>query len=427
MFSVFKNRLGSAAYSAYQNDGTVLPVILLFDTCFQQYIRDTVALVASGVTASVSRELERNNMQHTEVSKRRLKYLKMWMKMSHPFEASEDAMGALMLAVHPNRGHPTSLPYADYEPELTLKALSHSTITTARTSRPGSVTAPFIAKSQTVNLLHIALVLAEAHWEAVNKVSREALLSQAISIVLTTLKIHNVIWSPPPPVGNDALRRRRVSNKPLYCHWRLLNTVHDHASAATRNFITASNDPLAITRLNIQASNVVTQGGPWSIATLPLTDFHRYTHKTVNPQDVLLKYASVESADFLNPTSDKHYVYRQLAWAMQILNFKKPPHRLIVYCARIMAATAPYLAPDQTYQHPHHASTNEEIVRAIQSIPLLSPPRSGVTRPQPLIVLFIGYALGLLYPESPLSQHITANPNPKSKGSLGMPWTKKLG
>lgn len=422
MLHIYRHSASCPGYQPYRANKPFFPVIAMFHACFTHYVRETTDFIEESVKQRTMSIVQANNGRQTSFTKNCLKYLKDWVSLPRPFANTPESLGPLLLALRTNGNVPDRLPGSENFPPLTLKEFANATLQVARSSRTASLHAPFLSKSLTVGLLRVALMLAEVQLGDLEAALREKLMCQAISIVVEHHKIHNVPWAPAPVPGDRRSRSRTY--RPSIASWRVLDTTITDQASITRNLIMQSSDPLAITRLNIDAANSISAAGEWRIAAVPLADLRRYSNKTVNPVDFVLKHASVESRSFLDPNSPKHYIYRHYMWVTQNLNVKKPPHRLILYCARIFAATAPYLAIEPNFVAPPNTATNEEFVRVFQSIPLITPPRKGVTQALPLIVLFTGMALGLLHSDSPLSQRLG---DPNGRGSLGAEWTEKHG
>lgn len=421
MFNVYKNYAAYPGYSSYKANPNTFPLIAMFDTVLQQYAYEVVDFVEESVKRKIHDVVRRNNNQQTVITKARLAALKAWTELPHPFATTNDSLSHLSLAMNSTTQYDGVLPGADLYPPLTLKEFAQCSLVLARSKYTSTVFAPFFARSITANLMRVAYTLSHVQLASAEPSARDELIEEAITLIVEKLKIHNLPWSLPRAPGGG--RQAQGTQKPTIACWRTLDFTITTSASIARNLILRSNDPLAITRLNIKAASVISHNGEWNIGTLALSDLRRYSHKTVNPNDFVIHHASVETDAFQNPNGEQYWVYQHYLWVFDTFKFRKPAHRLLMYCARIFAATAPYLVGKAPKVVPV-LETSEEMIRHIQSYPLYIPKRKGIKAALPLIVLWTGMAMGMLHNDSPLGKHLS---DEDTRGSFGPVWTEKHG
>lgn len=417
MFHVYKTPSVNAGYRNFSNHALIYPLLAVFNACFQQLKQDLLNFVEDGVLASVAQTVARNHDTHTAHTKARIKACKKWIESDHPFSMDQDTLANLIVAVSATSNNKGSLPYTDDHPPLTLKGLAHTTMLIAKSSST-SVSFPFISRSPTIPLLRVAYFIAVTHLSSLTEAPRVGMIANAISIVVNELKLHNF----PAPRPRNPGARGPPNMKSVYNSWIALDNFRAESAAIAHTLVHQSNNPQSITALTVRDSDIVSDTGEWLIAGISLNDMPKYINKTVTPSDFILSFASIDT--YNNKESKGYYVYQHYVWLFSIINLKNPVHRLILWTARIFASMGPLLAPDSKFPQPLCAS-QDDFINATKATPLLEPPgRKGVKAVAPIVILFTGMALGLLYPNSPISKHLTSG---SSKESLGEPWTSKHG
>lgn len=417
MFHVYKTPSLHAGYRNYNSHPLIYPLLAIFNACFTQFKQDLITLVEDGVLASVSQAVARNNNAQTPQTKARLKACKNWVDSQFPFSMDQETVANLIVAISSRPNMKGSLPYTDDYSPLTLKGLAHTVINIAQ-SKSASVSFPFISKSPTIPLLRVAYFIANTHLASLTDQPRTTMIVNAISIVINELKLHNF----PAPSPRNPGARGPPSIKPVYDSWISLDNVRAEIATIAHTLVHQSNNPHAITALTVRDHDKVSETGEWTIASISLNDMPTYINKTVTPTDI--NFAGASLKQYSNPLEKGHYVYQHYLWLMSIIDLKNPIHRLVVWAARIFAALGPNLAPDPTFHAPVCRS-QDDYINATKLTPLYEPSnRKGLKASGPIVILFTGMALGLIYKDSPISKHIS---EVSARESLGEWWTNKHG
>ena len=417
MFFIYKTPSLHSGFRQFASHSLVFPIIALFDVCFKQFKQDILSFVEDGILRSVAAQIQRNNNAHNDITKRRLKACKAWTASLYPFSLDKETVVNLILALNRTDDVRGFLPITDDLPPLTLKGFAQTTILVARTQTT-QVSFPFLSKSPSVSLLRVAFSIASSHLASLSETARLAMISQAISIAVNEARFNHLPAPPPRAPG----ARGPPATKPVYSSWISFDDVRPEIAAITHTIVHQSNNPHAITALSVKDNTAISSIGQWNIAAVSLKDIPAYINKSVNPADIDIAHASLDT--YNNANSDGYYVFQHYLWLMGILNIKSPVHRLVIWMARIFAALGPNLAPDPTHHIPECSSIDQAIA-ATQATPLLEPPnRKGLKQIRPIVVLFVGMAIGLIDPRSPISKHILEH---SARESLGTPWTSKHG
>lgn len=417
MFNIYKGQVGPGAYPQYysvRKNKLLYPILLILDTCFRQYVQDIVTFIEDHIKESVSQSVRRHNGAQTQVSKQRLTALKQWVKTPNPLSADEHTYAYLLTALH--RANGGVLPISEQRGSISMTEFAESTVLMARSNHGSPVTAPFIPKSASVYLLRIAMSIADYQLSNLDPSSRDSIIRQLITVVVNAANIDHL------PTYADTPPGARNRKKLVYNLWRRFEESAVQAAAITRKLVEESKDPHAIAMLNAATSASESPDGPWNISSIRLHGLPNVINKRVTPKDFNLKNATVGGTPYVK-NSTGYYVQENYHWLMLKFDMNNPVHRIVLYAARIFASLKPKLSTDPNVK-PSSPMSPEECVRFLKYMPLKAPTRNGITDPGPIIVLFVGMALGLVYHDSPLSMRIALESN---RGGLGTPWTKKHG
>lgn len=396
MFNIYKGQVGLAAYPQYyqfRQQHLLYPLFAVFDTCLRQYVQDIVTFIEDHVKESVRQSVGRHNGAHTQVTKQRLTALKHWVHSQHPLSTDEHTYARLLTALHRVNGG--SLPFSAQSGSISIAEFAEFTMTMAR-AKPGStINAPFVPKSPSVALLRIAMSISENQLSQHSAVDRDAIITKVITVVVNAANIDHL------PTCSDSNPGTRSSKKLVYNLWRRFEETSNQSAAITRKLVEQSKDPHAIAMLNATTSEENSPDGRWVISTIKLHRLPNAIHKRVTPKDFNIENASVGGTRYAEGSSGS-YVKNNYEWLMTKFDMTNPAHRIVLYAGLIFASLKPKLSIDTSTKPPSPLSmSSEACVLFLKSMPLRTPPRNGITEPGPIIVMFVGMALGLVYPDSP--------------------------
>ena len=378
-----------------------------------QFIADTVEFVSTEVGEDIAFRSGNNLVSETR-AKARCASLKAWSNSTDKLSVDVDVLEHLIVAVRSDSRHRDGLPSADMPP-FTNNEIASITVRTAQTKTNRGIPSPFLSGSRFLSLLRIAYAVSRAFMPSTAKQEFDARLADAIAIVLNKLKIHVLPWSPPPA---EHQRDARCTN-PSAFHWRMISNSDSTPSHSLRPSLSQPNAAFNGAQDAADTIRRVSSTASWSVLQVPLKDFETIFTKRSTPKDY--NPSCVDVGTYKDRSHPGHYIWQQYAWLQEAFDMNNPAHRIILYAARIFVDLLPVVFVAQS-NHFEDKYGESDPIRIIQEQELVELQGRGANSSPIMLMMFLGFALGVLEPESPLYKRLDKNAN-----SLGEPWTNKHG
>jgi hypothetical protein len=405
------------AYQRFSHLPDHYRVLLMFHIVMRMLVSELQAFVVTGLRKAIQ---EAENSEDGDIAAQvayRRRHLKAWSSLVYPFEHVNTTIQNLAAAIKAdgNIGN-NDLPFVERH-SIPGESLAGDIIHVAASKSNKNLKAPFVKTFRSLILLRKAYCYAHNIFkEAIStskcKLSPVSQCKVLMRITLSQNRIHLLPWTRDTQPGCPGTATLR----PCVDSWILV--VGNDYMPGTELF--TPDDPAQ--DANIAAAHIVagTNRSPWNVMDCTLNNLRHICTHTVVPSEISLTNASVETYTSAKTHHTGAHIPPHYNWTVTTFSPSNKAHRMILYAARIAAGVLPNIFVPRAVGN--YKDPRKTALENMQDLPLITENRGGSNSPGPFIVLFVGAALGLIMPESPLLQSMS-----KNKMAFGKAWTHKHG